>query len=79
MAAQFQDVILPETHDQDNLFEVDAGFYTVRVIQLFDPEKAESEEVFNQGAPHFRIELLETDEDMEFIDKVAWFAEVNPI
>lgn len=77
MAAQFHDVVLPETHDQDNLFAVPAGAYTVRVIQLFDPEKAESEEVFNQVAPHFRLELLESCEGMDSIDKIAWFAEIN--
>lgn len=34
-----------------------AGAYDRRVVQRFDPEAAESEEVFLQNTPHFVVEI----------------------
>jgi hypothetical protein len=38
MAAQFEDVRLPEPHQQDLLIPVLSGLYLCRVIQHFDPQ-----------------------------------------
>lgn len=42
MAAQFKDVTLPEKHQKDLLMSLSDGDYTCRIIQMFDPEQAET-------------------------------------
>jgi hypothetical protein len=42
MAAQFEDVTLPEKHQEDLLVSLPDGDYTCRIVQMFDPEQEES-------------------------------------
>lgn len=77
MAAQFEDVSLPEPHAAEYQFDVAAGEYCVRVVQIFDPAQAETPEVFDGTEPHYRIELTESTGPAKEISEVAWFAKVN--
>ena len=61
MAAQFADVRLPEPHGGVWPVAVQPGWYECRVVQLYDPAQSDSEEVFRQETPHFRLELLPSD------------------
>lgn len=58
MAAQFPEVRLPEPRGGAEPVPVEPGWYECRVVQLYDPALADSEEVFHQETPHFRLELL---------------------
>ena len=73
MAAQFEDVSLPEAHEQKQLIHVEAGNYQVKVIQLFPNEEAESEEVFSQQTPHYLVALEPTNEEISAVKDVPWF------
>jgi hypothetical protein len=54
MAAQFADVRLPEPHQRDQSFELPDGEFGCRVIQMFNPEEAESA---GPGKPDFVLEF----------------------
>jgi hypothetical protein len=56
-AAQFADVRLPRSGTEEWVVAVEPGWYDCRIVQLYDPELADTEEVFHQEAPHFRLEL----------------------
>ena len=75
MAAQFEEVLLPETHEIEQVFELTPGNYRITVTQLFQPSQAESDEVFNQKSPHYLVTLELVDEEVPPIQKIPWFAE----
>ena len=53
---------------------VEPGWYECRVVQLYDPALADSEEVFHQERAHFRLELLPSDgTQLEAGPGVPWF------
>ncbi|AWM40378.1 hypothetical protein C1280_27555 [Gemmata obscuriglobus] len=60
VAAQFRDVRLPRAGTEAWAVAVEPGWYDCRVVQLYDPGLAESEVVFHQETPHFRLELVAT-------------------
>jgi hypothetical protein len=74
-AAQFENVKLPRKGTDDWFIPVDLGDYECRIIQLYDPAQAESEEVFNQESPHFHIEITKAELGKATFKKVPWFAE----
>lgn len=51
MAAQFEDVALPEAHHRDLILDVEPGTYWCRVAQLRAPETS------SNGGPDFAIQL----------------------
>lgn len=55
--AQFADARLPRPGTEDLAIEVTPGPCEVRVVQLYDPRKAESRAVHFQKTPHFALEL----------------------
>jgi len=55
MAAQFEDVKLPEPHDQQNGFGVPGGHYACRVIQHHDPDGSGRTD---KNGPDFTIDLI---------------------
>lgn len=73
MAAQFEDVILPESHDTNRLIPVRSGLYNCRVIQRFDPEPYNP--TLRDDMADFIIELLplEPDEKLLRMDTIPWF------
>jgi hypothetical protein len=78
MAAQFDDVRLPRKGTEDWFFTVEPGTYKCRIVQLYDPEEADSEEVFNQETPHFVIEIQKTKaRGANKFREVPWFEEVG--
>lgn len=40
MAAQFDDIVLPETHEQNQVLQVSPGIYDCRIIQFSDPDSS---------------------------------------
>ncbi|GAB3986313.1 hypothetical protein V1634_06010 [Plantactinospora veratri] len=56
MAAQFDDVRLPEPHRQDLVFEVPTGIYRCEVNQLDDPD-VDLEDDPDRSRPHFLLTL----------------------
>jgi hypothetical protein len=58
MAAQFENERLPQAHEEQWFVRVRPGSYRCRVIQLYDPESADSRQVFEQQSPHFILEIL---------------------
>ncbi|MEM9527951.1 MAG: hypothetical protein AAGA31_15155, partial [Bacteroidota bacterium] len=55
MAAQFDDLKLPEKHLEDLVIELDNGSYLVQFKQLFNPD----EEDYNSNEINFEIALTE--------------------
>ncbi|USH01091.1 hypothetical protein K6Q96_09065 [Grimontia kaedaensis] len=73
MAAQFEDVTLPEAHEIEKVIEVQPGSYKVTVTQLFHTDQAESDEVFNQKTPHYLVSLEPVKEQVAPVMAVPWF------
>ncbi len=73
MAAQFEDVNLPEAHEVDQVIEVASGSYRVKVVQCFQTEQVESDEVFNQSTPHYIVSLEPANNDVAPVKEVPWF------
>lgn len=71
--AQFIDERLPVRDMENYRISVDPAKYRCRVIQLFNPQQAESEEVFYQESPHFIIEIIEDETTVEPWSKIPWF------
>lgn len=55
MAAQFEDVILPEPHEKNLLLSVPTGFYQCRIPQIHNPISNHTHQYHN---PDFAIELI---------------------
>src|SRR5262249_16793445 len=70
MAAQFDDVTLPEKHQKDLLVLLPNGDYTCRIIQMFDPEQ---EELAGEGNRDFIVELLKATGKLEPWEGIPWF------
>jgi hypothetical protein len=74
MAAQFKKIKLPQQGTEDWFFPMKPGDYECRVVQLYSPTEAQSEEVFNQTSPHFLIELSPAKSSTKNkINEVPWF------
>jgi hypothetical protein len=58
VAAQFRDVCLPRPGTEEWAVAVEPGWYDCRVVQLYNPALADTETVFHQETPHFRLELV---------------------
>ncbi|OUL27788.1 hypothetical protein BV378_08455 [Nostoc sp. RF31YmG] len=71
--AQFADEQLPLKGMENFIIKMNPGRYRCRIIQLFDPNEAESEKVFFQTQPHFRIELEEDETPVETWTQIPWF------
>lgn len=69
-AAQFNDVALPENHQKHLLLPVPDGEYRCRIVQMFDPERAESA---GDNRPDFVIEVSEADYPVAEWTKIPWF------
>lgn len=72
MAAQFEDVRLPEEHQQDLLVNLADGDYCCRIVQMFDPEQQESAEV---DQADFVVEFSRPKVLPQSWSKVPWFAD----
>lgn len=73
-AAQFQQATVPSSETVNWFLSIEPGQYDCRVVQLFDPDQAESEHVFNQESPHFAIELTEANVGKpNEMKQVPWF------
>ena len=70
MAAQFDDVTLPEKHQEALLVSLPDGDYTCRIIQMFDPEQEESA---SEGVPDFVVEILKATGTLEPWERIPWF------
>jgi hypothetical protein len=74
--AQFQDARLPRRGTEEWSISLAPGEYHCRVVQLYDPAKAESEEVFNQKSPHFLLEIKKATHSIPSVfEQVPWFAD----
>lgn len=70
MAAQFEDVTLPEKHQRDLLLAVPDGEYTCRIIQMFDPDRETSA---GEDNPDFVIEVQKAAGQLAVWDDIPWF------
>jgi hypothetical protein len=70
MAAQFEDVALPEKHQEELLVELPDGNYSVRIIQMFDPEQEDSA---GDDRADFVVEVLEATGNVTPWEFVPWF------
>jgi hypothetical protein len=72
MAAQFEDVRLPEPHQKNLLLDVPDGEYRCRVIQMFDPSTAR---VIGSGKPDFVVEIARSGSLPAVWVEIPWFTE----
>lgn len=70
MAAQFAGVRLPEWHQRGLLVEVPDGEYCCRVVQMFDPDEAESA---GPGKPDFVLEFSRSAGIPPAWSEIPWF------
>lgn len=70
MAAQFEDETLPGSAEADLTIEVPNGDYTVRLVQMYDPDEPDDFEDEPEGTPAFLIELEEGGFSPE--DAIVW-------
>lgn len=73
IAAQFDDVSLPEAHEKEQVIEVDPGFYQVTIKQMYASEDSDNEKVFNQKEAHFVIILKKVNEPRKPLNDIPWF------
>lgn len=71
-AAEDRDIDLPEAHEAGNVIVVAPGVHKVRIVQTYNPEKADSRK---DGAPHFIIEIEPGTADKW--SAVAWAEEID--
>ena len=74
MAAQFTDTVLPETHEDDQVFRVDNGVYEVTIIQNFPTELIESEELWDIKEAHYLVFIRKTSKHINTEGELPWFA-----
>ncbi len=72
MAAQFADVMLPETHERDQLVPISNGDYSCRVIQMFDPDASGSAE--GESADFVILLSVSTRPGLAWSD-IPWFSD----
>lgn len=70
MAAQFDDVTLPEKHQTTLLVPLADGEYAVRIVQMFDPEQQESA---GAGQADFVIEVVPAAKKLAPWKSIPWF------
>jgi hypothetical protein len=71
MAAQYKDVTLPETHQEDSLVSLPDGNFVCRIIQMFDPEHEESA---GDDKPDFVVELQKAKGKITSWESIPWFS-----
>ena len=74
MAAQYSDTLLPEAHEQDQVFQVEQGKYEVIVVQNFPTELIDSEELWDYGGTHYFIFIQKTLTYELTKGSLPWFA-----
>lgn len=74
VGAQSENVTLPRAGTERWTVDVEPGEFECRVTQLYAPDLAESEAVFTQVTPHFRLTLgtVPKSEPVRFLT-VPWF------
>ena len=70
MAAQFDDEEIPSASETDLSIPIANGEYTVRIVQMYDPENGDD---LAEGEPAFIIELDEGRGESE--DAIVWLPE----
>ena len=70
MAAQFNDVLLPQAHERDQLVVVPDGNYTCRVVHMFDPDACESAA---RESADFVILLSGYTQPVQAWSEIPWF------
>jgi len=70
MAAQFEDVTLPESHQKDLLLSMPDGEYTCRIMQMFDPDQKESA---GKNKADFVVEILKPTGKTAVWKTIPWF------
>ena len=70
MAAQFNDVTLPENHQGDLVVPLPDGDYTCRIIQTFDPQEAECA---GDDKPDFVVEIQKGEGKRAAWGNIPWF------
>lgn len=71
MAAQFEDIMLPESHDEDLFIELENGKYLVTIRQLFNPDEFER----NIDNIDFEVIFMKLEKGKEIynnINKIFW-------
>jgi len=71
MAAQFEDVRLPDKPQEHLVLTLPDGRYKCRIVQMFDPENQESAE---PGNPDFVVELCQAPVLPKPWSDVPWFS-----
>jgi len=71
MAAQFDDVVLPEPHERNQVVPLPDGDYCCRIVQLFDPELKESSA--ESSGPDFIVEFTRPKVLPPEWSEVPWF------
>jgi hypothetical protein len=75
VGAQFETSTLPRSGTDHWTVRVRPGAYTCRIVQLYDPEAAESEDVFNQQTPHFVVEIKAArSRRIKPLESIPWFS-----
>jgi hypothetical protein len=70
MAAEFDDVRLPEPHEKHQVVELPDGTYGCRVVQMFDPEQEDSA---GEGSVDFMLEFVQTSNLTAPLRDIPWF------
>lgn len=76
MAAQFEDVKLPEAHEHNQLIQVEPGNYRCRIIQLQDHAyhtDADEQVDTKRGKADYIIELLKVEHLAQPWPNIPWF------
>ncbi len=71
MAAQFEDLRLPEEHQRDQLVNLADGDYCCRIVQTFDPKQRESAE---DDVADFVVEFSRSKVLPQSWSEVPWIA-----
>lgn len=74
MAAQYDDVTLPEKHQTHLLIPVPDGSYTCRIIQMRNPD---DDDASGTDSADFMIELHKSVTPCERWETIPWFDQVN--
>jgi hypothetical protein len=72
MAAQFDDIRLPEPHLQDLVLNLPAGLYSCEIVQLHDPEDDPDDQPGHQGTTSHFVVILTTGRHPEPWSEPAW-------
>jgi hypothetical protein len=73
MAAQFEDVSLPENHQRNLLIPITPGVYRCRIVQRLDPDATDP--TLRDNKADFLVELTlvnDDDEEVEDVPLIPW-------